>query len=319
MHRYVARRLLMLIPMFIGVSLVVFIIMRLIPGDIASIILMGPTGESGADPKALAELRHKLGLDQPLPLQYLTWVAGLARLDAGNSLWSDRPVFAEILERLPLTVELSLMAIAASLMVALPTGILSAVRQDSWVDYLFRVVSIAGLSIPNFWLGTLIILVLSLVFFWTPPLGYVDLLEDPWTNLQQTLWPALALGYNLSAVTSRMTRSAMLEVLRQDYIKTAWAKGLAGRAVVLRHALKNALLPVITLSSIQLGALLGGTVIMETIFTLPGVGRYLVDAIFHRDYPVTQTIVTMMGIIFVCLNLVVDLLYAWIDPRIRYD
>lgn len=168
-------------------------------------------------------------------------------------------------------------------------------------------------------MGTLIILVLSLVFFWTPPLGYVEFFEDPWTNLQQILWPALALGYNLSAVTSRMTRSAMLEVLRQDYIKTAWAKGLTGRAVVLRHALQNALLPVVTLSSIQLGNLLGGTVIMETIFTLPGVGRYLVDAIFHRDYPVTQTIVTMMGIVFVCLNLVVDLLYAWIDPRIRYD
>jgi peptide/nickel transport system permease protein len=319
MHKYVARRLLMLIPMLIGVSLVVFVIMRLIPGDIASIILMGPTGESGADPKALAELRHKLGLDRPLPLQYLSWVAGLVRLDAGNSLWSDRPVFMEILERLPLTLELSLLAIVLSLVVALLTGILSAVRQDTWVDYLFRVVSIAGLSIPNFWLGTLIILFLSLVFFWTPPLGYVDLFEDPWTNLQQILWPALALGYNLSAVTSRMTRSAMLEVLRQDYIKTAWAKGLAERTVVLRHALKNALLPVITLSSIQLGTLLGGTVIMETIFTLPGVGRYLVDAIFHRDYPVTQTIVVMTGIVFVCLNLVVDVLYAWLDPRIRYD
>jgi peptide/nickel transport system permease protein len=319
MSRYIARRVLMLVPMLIGVSLVVFVIMRLIPGDIASMILMGPSGESGADPKALAELRHKLGLDRPLPLQYLTWIAGLARLDAGNSLWSDRPVRTEIAERLPLTLELALLAMMLSLVVAFITGILSAVRQDTWVDYLCRIVSIAGLSIPNFWLGTLIILVLSLVFFWTPPLGYVDFFEDPWTNLQQIFWPALALGYNLSAVTSRMTRSAMLEVLRQDYIRTARAKGLSGGAVVLRHALKNALLPVITLSSIQLGNLLGGTVIMETIFTLPGVGRYLVDAIFHRDYPVTQAIVVMMGTLFVCLNLVVDLLYAWLDPRIRYD
>ena len=319
MSRYIGRRLLMLIPMLIGVSLVVFVLMHLIPGDIASLILMGPSGESGADPKVVAELRHKLGLDRPLPMQYLTWIAGLARLDAGNSLWSDRPVFTEILERLPLTLEMALLAIMLSLVVALITGMLSAVWQDTWVDYLFRVISIAGLSIPNFWLGTLIILVLSLVFFWTPPLGYVDFFEDPWTNLQQIFWPALALGYTLSAVTSRMTRSAMLEVLRQDYIRTARAKGLSGHVVVLRHALKNALLPVITLSSIQLGNLLGGTVIMETIFTLPGVGRYLVDAIFHRDYPVTQTIVVMMGTIFVCLNLVVDLLYAWLDPRIRYD
>src|SRR5919109_1084291 len=309
----------MLVPMLIGVSLVVFVLMHLIPGDIASLILMGPSGESGADPKVVAELRHKLGLDRPLPMQYLTWIAGLARLDAGNSLWSDRPVFTEILERLPLTLEMALLAIMLSLVVALITGMLSAVWQDTWVDYLFRVISIAGLSIPNFWLGTLIILVLSLVFFWTPPLGYVDFFEDPWTNLQQIFWPALALGYTLSAVTSRMTRSAMLEVLRQDYIRAGRAKGLSGRAVVLRHDLKNALLPVITLSSIQLGNLLGGTVIMETIFTLPGVGRYLVDAIFHRDYPVTQTIVVMMGTIFVCLNLVVDLLYAWLDPRIRYD
>ncbi len=319
MSRYIARRLLMLIPMLIGVSLVLFVLMRLIPGDIASLILMGPSGESGADPKAVAELRHKLGLDRPLPMQYLTWIAGLGRLDAGNSLWSDRPVFTEILERLPLTLEMALLAIMLSLVVALITGMLSAVRQDTWVDYLFRVISIAGLSIPNFWLGTLVILVLSLVFFWTPPLGYVDFFEDPWTNLQQIFWPALALGYTLSAVISRMTRSAMLEVLRQDYIRTARAKGLSGHVVVLRHALKNALLPVITLSAIQLGNLLGGTVIMETIFTLPGVGRYLVDAIFHRDYPVTQTIVVMMGTIFVCLNLVVDLLYAWLDPRIRYD
>jgi len=219
----------------------------------------------------------------------------------------------------PLTIELALLAIVLSLLVALITGILSAVHQDTWVDYLFRVVSIAGLSIPNFWLGTLIILALSQVFLWTPPLGYVEFFEDAWTNLQQIIWPALALGYSLAAVTSRMTRSAMLEVLRQDYIKTAWAKGLAGQAVVLRHALRNALLPMITLSSIQLGHLLGGTVIMETIFTLPGVGRYLVDGIFHRDYPVTQTIVVMMGFIFVCINLVVDLFYAWLDPRIRYD
>ncbi|MBI3327049.1 MAG: ABC transporter permease [Nitrospinae bacterium] len=318
MHTYLMRRLLMLIPILLGVSFIVFIIMRMVPGDVATMILMGPSGELGARQEDIAALRHKLGLDRPLAIQYLSWMQGMLTLNVGESLWSGRPVFEEVLERLPLTLELAFLAVLISACIALSTGVLSAIRQDTWVDYVFRAVSIAGLSVPNFWMGTLIILLLSRYFFWSPPLGYVHVYEDPLTNLQQLIWPALILGYSLAAVTSRMTRSSMLEVLREDYVRTAWAKGLTEPVVVMRHAFRNALLPVLTLSAIQLGTLIGGTVIMETIFTLPGIGRYLVDSIFHRDYPVTQTIITIMAVKFVFINLIVDLLYGLIDPRIRY-
>lgn len=317
MQQYIFRRLISLLPILIGVSIVVFVIMRMIPGDIATMILMG-SGEGGASREAIEALRERLGLNQPLHMQYLTWVSGLIRLDAGNSLWSDKPVFQELLQRLPLTLQLSAMAIVVSLVIALPVGILSALRQDTWVDYVGRVVSIGGLALPTFWVGTLTILFLTLWFDWSPPLGYVNFVDDPLVNMQQLIWPALVLGYYLSAVVSRMTRSAMLEVLREDYIRTAWAKGLGLWPITTRHAMRNAVLPVITISAIQLGHLLGGTVIMETIFTLPGIGRYLVDAIFHRDYPVVQTIIVMMGVLFVLLNLIVDLFYGWLDPRIRY-
>jgi peptide/nickel transport system permease protein len=318
MHKYVIRRLLMMIPILFGVSLVVFFIMRMVPGDVATMILMGPTGDVGARQEDIAALREKLGLDRPLALQYLSWVGGLLRLDVGDSLWSGKPIFEEVIERFPLTLELAALSILISVVIALGTGIFSAVRQDTWIDYVFRAVSIAGLSVPNFWLGTMVILILSRYFFWSPPLGYTAFFDDPLTNLQQMIWPAVILGYSLAAITSRMTRSSLLEVLREDYIRTAWAKGLPERSIVMRHAFRNALLPVLTLSAIQLGTLLGGTVIMETIFTLPGIGRYLVDSIFHRDYPVTQTIITIMAVKFVFINLLVDLLYGLIDPRIRY-
>jgi peptide/nickel transport system permease protein len=318
MHKYVIRRLLMMIPILIGVSLVVFIIMRMVPGDVATMILMGPTGDMGARLADIEALRHKLGLDQPLIVQYLSWMKGMLTLNVGDSLWSGRPVFEEVIERFPLTLELAALSILISAFIAILTGVLSAVRQDTWVDYTFRAVSIAGLSVPNFWLGTMVILLLSRYFFWSPPLGYTGFLDDPLTNLQQMIWPALILGYSLAAVTSRMTRSSLLEVLREDYIRTAWAKGLPEQVIVMRHAFRNALLPVLTLSAIQLGTLLGGTVIMETIFTLPGIGRYLVDSVFHRDYPVAQTIITIMAVKFVFINLIVDLLYGLIDPRIRY-
>jgi peptide/nickel transport system permease protein len=318
MHQYVIRRLLMMIPILFGVSLVVFFIMRMVPGDVATMILMGPTGDVGARQEDIAALRERLGLDRPLALQYLSWVGGLLTLNVGDSLWSGKPIFEEVIERFPLTLELAALSILISVVIALGTGIFSAVRQDTWIDYVFRAVSIAGLSVPNFWLGTMVILILSRYFFWSPPLGYTPFFDDPLTNLQQMIWPALILGYSLAAVTSRMTRSSLLEVLREDYIRTAWAKGLSERIIVMRHAFRNALLPVLTLSAIQLGTLLGGTVIMETIFTLPGIGRYLVDSIFHRDYPVTQTIITIMAVKFVFINLIVDLLYGLIDPRIRY-
>ncbi|HXH11519.1 MAG TPA: ABC transporter permease [Alphaproteobacteria bacterium] len=318
MHKYVIRRLLMVIPILFGVSLVVFFIMRMVPGDVATMILMGPTGDVGARQEDIAALREKLGLDRPLAIQYLSWVGGMLTLNVGDSLWSGRPIFEEVLERFPLTLELAALSIVISVFIALLTGILAAVRQNTWIDYVFRAVSIAGLSVPNFWLGTMVILILSRYFFWSPPLGYTSFTDDPLVNLQQMIWPAVILGYSLAAVTSRMTRSSLLEVLREDYIRTAWAKGLSERIIVMRHAFRNALLPVLTLSAIQLGTLLGGTVIMETIFTLPGIGRYLVDSVFHRDYPVTQTIITIMAVKFVFINLIVDLLYGLIDPRIRY-
>jgi peptide/nickel transport system permease protein len=211
------------------------------------------------------------------------------------------------------------MGLGLSLVIAIPVGVISAVRQNHWVDYLFRSVSIAGLALPSFWLATLLILGLTIWFNWTPPLGYVSFTQNPWMNLQQLFLPAIVIGYSNAAVIARMTRSSMLEVLREDYVRTAWAKGLSLRSILSVHALRNAMLPILTLAAIELGHLLSGTVVMETIFTLPGIGRYLIDAIFHRDYPVVQAIILLMGVLFVLLNLLVDILYGVLDPRIRYS
>ncbi len=320
MKAYVIRRILGLVPVLIGISLIIFFIMRMLPGDVASMILMGADEDTVAvDPEAIIALREQLGLNEPLFVQYFSWVGGLLTLDAGDSLWSGRPVFLEIGERLPLTMELAAMALVISLVVALPLGVISALRQDSSLDYIFRSISIAGLAIPNFWIATLIILFLSTTFNWAPPLGYVGFFENPWVNIQQLIWPALVVGYGNAAIIARMTRSAMLEVLREDYIRTAWAKGLDQKVILTVHALRNAMLPVLTLAALSLGHLLNGTVILETIFTLPGIGRYLIDAIFHRDFPVVQTIVMLLAALFVVLNLITDLLYGVLDPRIRYE
>jgi len=307
-----------MVPTLLGVSLFIFLIMRVIPGDVARLIATRG-GEATASEEDIAGIRNKLGLNDPLPVQYLKFLGGIVTLNVGDSLWSERPVLEELKEKLPLTIELALLSILVSLVIAIPVGVLSAVRQDTWVDYLFRIVTIGGLAMPNFWIAMLMILGLSLYLRWSPPLGYTDLFADPFKNLQQLIWPALALGYRLSAIVSRMTRSTVLEVLREDYVRTARAKGLRERAVLYRHALKNALLPVVTLSGIQLGGLLGGTVVMEKIFTLPGMGRFLVDSIDFRDYPSVQTIVVMMAFIFASINLLIDLLYAWLNPRIRYS
>jgi peptide/nickel transport system permease protein len=320
MGTYIVRRLFGLIPILVGISIIVFLIMRMLPGDVAAMILMGggEDATSGVSAEAVAELREQLGLNAPLWKQYLDWIWGIVRLDAGNSLWTQRPVFDEIGSRLPLTVELALMGLTISLLVAIPVGVISALKQNTWLDYLFRSISVAGLAIPSFWLATMLILALTIWFNWTPPLGYVGFTQDPWTNIQQLFLPALVIGFSNAAVIARMTRSAMLEVLREDYVRTAWAKGLSLRSILSVHALRNAMLPILTLAAIELGHLLSGTVVMETIFTLPGIGRYLIDAIFHRDYPVVQAIILLMGVLFVTLNLLVDLLYGVLDPRIRY-
>lgn len=317
MIRYLLRRLLATLPVLIAVSLIVFVIMRVAPGDVAQMILSGESGTS-ASPQEVRQLRQQLGLDRPYYVQYLAFLGNLVRLDPGPSLWTSQPVMLELGRRIPITLELALLAVAISWVIALPTGVLSAVFQDTWVDYVFRVVSVAGLALPAFWTGTLLLLLLAQQFHWMPPLGYVSPLDNPRLNIQQFIWPALIIGYSTAAILSRITRSAVLEVLREDYVRTARAKGLRGAVVVGRHVLKNALAPVLTLSAVQMGNLLGGAVISETIFTLPGVGRFLVDAILHRDYPVVQTIVILFGVVVVALNLLTDLLYAWLDPRTRY-
>lgn len=318
MNSYIVKRLLGLVPILIGISVLVFVIMRLLPGDVAEMLLMGDSDKSiSVAPEAVNALREKLGLNVPLYQQYLNWVWGLLTLDAGNSLWTGQPVFQEIGERMWLTIELAFLALIIGAVIAIPIGIYSALRQDSWVDYLLRIFTIGGLAIPGFWMATLLILFLTVQFGWAPPLGYVHLVDDPWANLQQLFWPALVIGLHNAAVVARMTRSTMLEVMRDDYIRTAWAKGLGLRAILTVHALRNAMLPVLTLLALELGSLLNGTVIMEVIFTLPGIGRYLIDAIMNRDYPVVQSIVVLMAVVYVVLNLLVDLMYGVLDPRIR--
>ncbi len=299
--------------------MVIFVLLRIVPGDAASALILSESRlNDRATEEAIAAVREKLGLNDPLYVQYAHWVGDVLHLNLGKSLWSRKPVTQEIAEHFPVTAQMAVMAVAISLLIAIPIGVLSAVRQDTFVDYLFRVVSIAGLAMPNFFVGTLIVLFLIIVFQWAPPLGYTPPWKDLGANLQQLIWPAAALGYSLSAIVSRMTRSQMLEVLREDYVRTAWAKGLRERQVVLRHALKNAFLPVITITGTQLAVLLGGTVIMEQIFSIPGMGRNLIDAINHRDYPLVQGVVFLMATIFLVTNLLIDILYAWLDPRIRY-
>ena len=316
MRTYVLKRLLLIVPTLLGAAALVFVIMRVIPGDVALLILGGDGGQ--IDQKQLAAMRQQLGLDQPLVMQFGTWLWGILRFDFGTSLWTGQPVVDELLIRLPLSLQLALFATIVSVIIAIPLGMLAAVRQDTWVDYVVRIFSIGGLAMPGFWVGILTILTLVIFFGWGPPLEFTPPWVDPWANFQMMVWPVVTVGYRFSAVTTRMTRSTVLEVLREDYIRTAWAKGLRERAVVIRHALKNAMLPVITLIGTEFAFLIGGLVVTETVFTLNGIGRFVVDAVAHRDYPVVQALVFLIAFGFVVVNLLVDLTYAWFDPRIRY-
>jgi peptide/nickel transport system permease protein len=316
MRTYIAKRLLLIIPTLLGAATLVFLIMRVIPGDVALLILGGDQGQ--IDQKQLDAMRRQLGLDQPLLVQFGTWLWGVVRFDFGKSLWTGQPVTEELLIRLPLSLQLALMATMVSVLISIPLGMLAAVRQDTWVDYLIRVFSIGGLAIPGFWVGILCILFLVIFFGWGPPLEFTPPWVNPWANLQIMIWPVLTVGYRYAAVTTRMTRSTLLDVLREDYIRTAWAKGLRERAVVIRHALKNSMLPVVTLIGTEFAFLIGGLVVTETVFTLNGVGRFVVDAVAHRDYPVVQALIFLIAFSFVIVNLLVDLTYAWFDPRIRY-
>ena len=316
MYKYVMRRLLLAVPVLILSSLIVFGLMRVMPGD-ALTALMAESGN--VSERELQKLRKDLGLDLPYYQQYLVWVWQMVSLNPGYSIFTNEPIPVALKKAIPVTLELAALAIILGLIIAIPVGVLSATRQDTASDYAGRVVAVSGLSIPDFWLGTLVITFAAIWFHWIPPIGYVSLWDSPWRNLQQFLLPAAILGFRLSAATMRMTRSTVLEVLREDYVRTAWAKGLSGKIVVYKHALKNALIPVITIVGGQLGVLLAGTVVVETIFALPGMGRLTVEAILYRDYPIVQTNVMLVAATLVTLNLIVDLTYAWLDPRIRYS
>ncbi|WP_428674180.1 ABC transporter permease [Reyranella sp.] len=322
MYRYILNRLLLSIPTLIGAAALVFILMRLIPGDICMVRLGGSGGSVSAS--ALANCHAQLGLERPLPLQFLDFVVGFASGDFGVSMWSGKPVIQEIGTRIPVSLEIAILATLVAVAIAIPLGTISALKQNSWLDHVVRTVAIAGIATPSFWLGIisiLIVLDVSHVLFgapWMPPIDYVPLWEDPLHNLSIVILPAITIGYRYSAVTMRMTRSAMLEVLREDYIRTARAKGLLEQIIVNRHALKNAMLPVVTLVGIEFAFLIGGLVVTEQVFNLNGIGRLFVLAVQNQDYTLTQALVMLTVAIFVVTNLVVDVLYAWLDPRIRF-
>ncbi len=318
MQTYILRRFLLFIPTLLLITVMVFGLMRLVPGDPALLRLMGDTGEAQFTQQQLDELRAHLGTDRPWYVQYGSWIGGMLQLDFGVSLYTDDPISTDLATKIPITAELVIVAMLMAVVAAVPLGIYSAVRQDTWGDYTARFIAIAGIAFPNFWVGILIVYFLVRFFDWLPPLGYVNLWDNPLTNLQQIVFPAIALGFYNMALIARVTRSAMLEVMRDDYIRTARSKGLKERVVIGRHALKNAFLPVLTISGWQFGRLIAGTVLIETIFLVPGMGKLLIDSIFHRDYIMIQAIVMVVTVVVLVLNLIIDLLYAWLDPRIRY-
>jgi peptide/nickel transport system permease protein len=316
MTRYVIRRIVSVFPVLVGISVAVFLMLRLIPGDVVDVIL---GTEGAASPERMAQLRALFGIDRPYHEQYADWAGKLVTGDLGRSLRTSRPILPDILARLPVTFQITTMAMLMSLCLAVPLGVISAVNRYSRVDSVVRVIGLLGLSIPNFWLATMLVLLVSTYLRGTlPTSGYVNPAQDVLGSLRSTLLPAIALGVANMAILMRMTRSSMLEVLRQEYVTTARAKGLMERVVVYRHALRNALIPVITVAGVQVGYLLGGAIIIEQIFALPGVGTLVLNAITQRDYPVVQAGVLFIAGSFVLVNLVVDLLYAYLDPKIHY-
>lgn len=318
MHAYILKRFLLFIPTLIIVTILVFVLIRLIPGDPALLLLAGESGEGTFTQAKLDELRAQLGTNRPVYVQYGDWVWDMLHLDFGVSAFYDTPISADLGDKFLITLELTILAVLMATVMAVPLGVISAIKQDTLTDYISRIITFAGIALPNFWLGILIVYFLVLVFGWLPPLGYVNLWEDVSKNLQQLIFPAIALAVYNMAFIARVTRSSMLEVFREDYIRTARAKGLTERVVVYRHALKNGLLPVVTVSGYEFGRLIAGTVVIESIFLVPGVGRLLIDAIFHRDYTVVQAVIVVITVVVLAVNVVLDLLYAWLNPRIRY-
>jgi len=312
-----------MIPTLFGAAILVFFLLRAIPGDVCEIRLAG-TGLY-ADPAEIALCQKNLGLDQPLIVQFFDFIFGYFKGDLGISMWSGAPVLEEIGLRFELSLQVAIMATFVTVIIAIPFGIISAVKQDTWIDYVVRAFSIAGIAMPSFWLGILIILGLLVVTQevfgtpWMPPIDYVPIWEDPIRNMSQLIWPAVATGYRYSAVATRMTRSALLEVLREDYVRTARAKRLVEKIIINRHALKNSLLPVVTIIAIEFAFLMGGLVVTEQVFNLNGLGKLFVESVGSQDFNLTQQLVMLVVLIFVLTNLFVDVLYAWLDPRIRYS
>ena len=323
MYQYVAKRVLLVIPTLVGAAALVFVLMRLIPGDIC-VVRLGSGGGS-FDPHAVDICHAELGLNRPLIIQFLDFVWGFFHFDFGISMWSGKPVSLEILTRLPISLEIALLATVIAILIAVPLGMISALKQNTWIDVVVRTFAIGGIATPSFWLGIISILFVLDVSNaitgtpWMPPIDYVPIWRDPLRNLSMAFLPAITVGYRYAAVSMRMTRSAMLEVLREDYIRTARAKGLVERLVINRHALKNALLPVVTVIGIEFAFLIGGLVVTEQVFNLNGIGRLFVQSVQNQDNVMTQALTMLVVTVFVLTNLVVDVLYAWLDPRIQYS
>jgi len=315
MRRYIVGRLLLMIPTLIGVAILTFVIMRAVPGDIVALRYAG----SSVPQDVIDQERHILGLDKPMWAQFVDWMTSISRGDLGQSLWTGHSVIDEVQVRVPLSIELAVLATLFAVALAIPLGVVAAVKQDTWIDYAIRVFSIGGLAMPSFWIGIMMVLVTLTLWGWAPPVVFTPLFEDPIANLAGLILPAIAVGYRYSAVSMRMTRSTVLEVLREDYVRTARAKGLRETLVVVRHALRNALLPVVTVVSLEFAFLIGGLVVTEQVFNLNGIGKLLVDAVAHRDYPLIQALVLLLAAVFVIVNFVVDMIYVVLDPRIRYS
>lgn len=315
MRRYIVGRLLLMIPTLVGVAVITFVVMRLVPGDIVALRYAG----SSVPQDIIDRERALLGLDKSMVEQFLTWMGSLAHLDFGQSLWTGNSIMEEVWVRLPLTLELAVLASALAVVIAIPLGIAAAVKQDTWIDYAIRIFSVGGLAMPSFWIGIMLVLGTITFLGWAPPLVFTSFFDDPVANLSQLVLPAISVGYRYSAVSMRMTRSTLLDVLREDYVRTARAKGLRDTIVVVRHALRNALLPVITVVSLEFAFLIGGLVVTEQVFNLNGIGKLLVDAVAHRDYPLIQALVLLLSAVFVLVNFAVDMLYVVFDPRIRYS
>jgi peptide/nickel transport system permease protein len=316
MLRYTIHRLLLMIPTLFGVAVLVFVLLRMMPGDIVELRVLAEGGR--VDPEAIALERARLGLDKPMWAQFFDWITGMFVGDFGISMWTGRPVITEIASRLELSLQVAIMATILAITIAIPLGTLSALFKDTWIDHTIRVFAIAGLAVPSFWLGMIIILLLLTYFHWHPPITFTPFFENPWQNLSLLIWPALAVGYRYSAVATRMMRSTLLEVLQEDYIRTARAKGVFERLVVIRHGMRNALLPVVTVIGLEFAFLIGGLVVTEQVFNLNGIGKLFVQAVARSDFTMVQALVLLVAIFFIMVNFVIDLLYAWLDPRIRY-